>query len=444
VYVYAKRIVDVSQTLSRLGADKALLRYLPEQVDDSDAQNETFGLAFVISVSSATIIAVTIFLFTPEINALTLEEPALTPVLRLFAVSLPIVAATSRFVDVLRAVELIRQALLIRQFLRPSIWLVSVLAAILLGYSVIGVTGAVLAATVVVLAVTVILYQSVVNIRFTLTRSRETIFEYLYFSVPLVFSEIGYLLYKRVDVLMVGYFLTSADVGIYNIAVIVTTILQLPLDAVNQLFPPIASRLYAEEAIDELSRVYETVVRWIFAATVLLAALQITFRSEILALFGSEFARGSTVLVLFVLAQLFNAAAGPSNFMLMMTDNQYYSSVNDFLLGTGNIVLNYIFILEFGLIGAAVASASVLGIVNVIRVIEVWYLEGFFPYSSAFMKPLAVSAAATSVMLLIGMFLDGLVLLLIGSGIGTAVYVGLAYLIVLDDRDKRVARDFIY
>jgi len=253
-----------------------------------------------------------------------------------------------------------------------------------------------------------------------------------------MFKDIGSILYTKIDILMVGFFLLESSVGIYRIAVLLTTFLALPLMAINQLFPPIASRLFSERNFEDLERVYSITARWAFTFTLPLALVVAIYDVEVLKLFGPEFAAGGNVVLLFAIGRTISSAVGPSGYLLMMTDNQYYSMLNQWLLGVLNIALNYVLILKFGLIGAAVATVVVLILINFIRVGEVWYLERITPFSGAFLKPIMAGFLAGVVMIQFAKFFAGYVLLIVGSGIGVSAFFGLLILFGIEDRDKEL------
>ena len=94
-----------------------------------------------------------------------------------------------------------------------------------------------------------------------------------------------------------------------------------------------------------------------------------------LSIFGQGFAAGSEVLSLFVVGELVISVVGPSSYVLTMTNHQYLRMINEWGSGILNVVFNYIFITQFGLIGAALATAGILAFVNIVRVIEVWALS---------------------------------------------------------------------
>ncbi|MUW15952.1 oligosaccharide flippase family protein, partial [Halorubrum sp. CBA1125] len=60
------------------------------------------------------------------------------------------------------------------------------------------------------------------------------------------------LLYTNVDRLMIGYFLGEVEVGIYGVAIGLATVSWASLSGLNQLFPPIASKLHSRDEREEL------------------------------------------------------------------------------------------------------------------------------------------------------------------------------------------------
>jgi len=145
---------------------------------------------------------------------------------------------------------------------------------------------------------------------------------------------------------------------------------------------------------------------------------------------------GSVVLVLFVLSQLTNAAVGPSGYLLMMTGHQDLTMFNQLFAGTLNVVLNYLLILELGFIGAAVATASILSLVNVVRVFEVWYLERLQPYAMNFFKPIGAAVCAGGTMYLFSWVLAGYILLFTGGAVGVVVFSIVLYALGIEQDDR--------
>ena len=159
-------------------------------------------------------------------------------------------------------------------------------------------------------------------------------------------------------------------------------------------------------------------------------------------LFGEEFTAGALVLTLFVIGKSVVAFSGPSNDLLMMTDHQYAVMINHWAFGVVNVVLNYFLIIELGFIGAAISTAAVLAVLNIVRVLEVWYFEGLIPYSRRLWKPIIAALVALAVMYGTSLVLSGLLLLIAGSSAGGVVYLCVLYLLGIEQRDKQMLNDY--
>lgn len=441
VYAYGTMVISSVLTFSNFGADVSVTKYLSANHDDRSYQNGVLGLSYATTLVISVATAAGIYLAAPTINAHTLAESEFTMALRIFAVALPFQAITRIAANTFRGLEMpVGKTVILLS--GPSTRLVAVAGAVAVGYSLLGVAAAYAVACVMVCLFAVSYSLSRTDLTPSWGLGRGDVREFYNYSAPLTFSKASSFLFKRVDLFMVGFLLTSTHVGVYNVAVLLATVISMPLAGLNQFFPPVASRLHSNGDYEALESVYATVTRWSITASVMIALPLFVYRAEVLALFGTEFVAGTAVVALFVVGQLFNAAAGPSNDLLTMTDHQYLVMVNHATFGFANVALNYVFILEFGLVGAAMATAGVLALLNVVRALEVWLLEGLLAYSIQLWKPLAAGGLAIAAMYGAKLSLEGLALLVVGSALGTAVFLGALYLFGIDDRDRELATEY--
>ncbi len=441
LYAYGLQIVQSALSFANLGTDVSINRYLSANLDDPAYQQRVLGMAYLTTGIASVLAAAGLFVAAPTITAYTLDEPGFTLILQAFAVALPFEALTHLVVNTFRGLELPVQKNLVTVS-KAGLRLLAVAAAVLVGLSLLGVVAAIVVAAAMVFLAAMTYSLSRTGLRPSPRMSRGEAAEFYNFSIPLTFARAANLLYKRVDVFMVGILLASAHVGIYNIAVLLAGIIAMPLAGINQLFPPVASRLHADGDLETLQTVYVTVTRWSITASILVSIPLLVYSTELLALFGPEFVAGAGVLILFVIGQLANAAAGPANDLLTMTGHQYVVLANHWIAGIVNVALNYYLILEFGLIGAALATASVLAAVNVVRVVEVWYLEGLFAYSRALWKPFVAAGVAVVAMVVPSPLLSGLPLVIVG-GVVCVVVFGLAlYALGIEEHDRRLADEY--
>jgi len=436
IYSYGKSILSIILIFSQLGTGQSVMRFLPEYDDNINRQNEVLGLAYFTALVSSIIIGVILYLLAPIVAKYTLGNPLLTDVLRILAIILPFNTLANLSNKIFISIERINYNVFVKDIITPTLRIIFIGGALLLGYSLLGVLAAVALASAVILIIALIVLFSKTQLRPTTNTSFNQKVEFYRFSVPLSLKDVGSTVQNRVDILMVGFFLTESTVGIYRVAVLLSSVLVLPLGMFSQLFPPVASRLYANDEKQELESVYSIVTRWTLTIVLVPALSLIIYRQEILAIFGDEFTTGSVVVVFFAIAQITNSAVGPSGFILMMTDNQYLSLINAWSMGILNIVLNYIFILEFGLVGAAMATATVMAGINIIRIIEIWYVEDLFPYDLSFWKPLAAGTVVSIQMFALEILLDDYLLVAVGSISGFFLFCGLLISFGIDPNDR--------
>ena len=186
------------------------------------------------------------------------------------------------------------------------------------------------------------------------------------------------------------------------------------------------------------NKVYDKVKRLVFTVAGFLSAGRFNYRVELLAVFGDSYTRGSLVLAVFVLSRVVSNGAGAIGWLLLMTDHQYLDMVNSWMLGVLNIALSYYFVLRFGLIGAALGTGSSLAFVNLLRLGQLRYLEGLWPYDRTYLKPVAALVPASGVMALTRPMFPPSVGILAGMALGGAVFAGGLLALGVERRDREL------
>lgn len=426
VYAYGKTISQIVIVFTNLGSDKSVLKYLPQYEDDPPQQRLFFGLAVITSLVGSIVAAIVLFVFAPTISDLTMDRPEFVGVLRLFALIVAFDTLARVLHSSFRGLERLEYQVLSSKIARPMLRLVAVVGALALGYSLTGVMVALVVASGVVLGFASYILLTRFELRPWVSSDKVTrgrVFEYYNFSIPLTMKNAADILIRRVDIFMIGLFFSPTVVGYYNISILIAGFLVLPLKGFNQLFAPIASRLYVEDDIKKLNSLYNTVTRWVFTISLLVAIGAFVYRTEILSLFGGGFTAGTTVLALFVVSQVFNCLGGPNGPLLMMTERQYVLVVNQWFFAIANVILNYIFITMFGVLGAAMATAAIMAVLNIVQTIELWYFEGLFPYSMNFFKPLLSGLFSAIAMVSVHFLLSKVALIIVGGVIGVVTYI---------------------
>lgn len=441
VYAFGWRLTSMLLRFANMGANMTLLRDLPAFADEPARQRRSLGLAYATTDITASGIAAALFLAAEPINQLTISHTAFPPALRLFAVLLVLLAFVRIHGTSLKAAKSANGEVVLNRILRPVVRLIAAAAAMVLGYSVVGVVGA-LVVTVGLLAVAAYpTTTATTGIRPSFQGLRSDARHFFDHAIPSALSSVGGLLRTRIDVLLIGVLLTATAAGIYNVVLVLVGIASIPLVAFNQLMPPVASGLYANGKTRTLNAVYTTVTRLVVTATIPIIVILAVFGSKLLAIFGPEYTRGYIVLLVFLVGRFIGNAVGATGILLSMTNNHYPKMWLEWLLAGLNLALTYLFILEFGLIGAALGTSIAIGVQNFLQVLLLFRFEGLWPFDSSFLKPFGAGLGMAGVMAGVRSVLDGPLAVSVGTLAGLIAFVALLVLLGVNPRDRLVVRE---
>ncbi|MCK7546988.1 flippase [Marinobacter koreensis] len=172
---------------------------------------------------------------------------------------------------------------------------------------------------------------------------------------------------NQADIIMLGWFGGTADVGIYRVAVQGATLVVFGLQAANAVVAPQFARLYAQGDLEKLQRLVTASARVVLLAALPLALAFVFAGGAIVTwVFGTEFVASHLPLAILALGQLANAAFGSVGFLLNMTGNERQVARALWQTALLNIVLNALLIPLYGMVGAAVASSISLLMWNVL------------------------------------------------------------------------------
>ncbi len=183
-------------------------------------------------------------------------------------------------------------------------------------------------------------------------------------AFPLFLASSTRLILDWTDTLMLGYYTTEEEVGIYNTALKIALLSNIPLLAVNSIAAPKFSALYHGGMMKEFRQYVRMATNLNFYATIPIILILGTFPSFVLGLFGEEFIVGKHTLWLLLLGQLVNTFSGSVGYILQMTNRQNIFQ-NLILIATViNVLLNYLLIPVLGIEGAAIASMASMALWN--------------------------------------------------------------------------------
>ena len=184
--------------------------------------------------------------------------------------------------------------------------------------------------------------------------------ELIKISIPLLLGQSMMIIMGKIDILMLGSFFDQESVGIYNAALKVSMLAYIALMAINSIAAPKFSELYSSGDLIALKSLVQKSTKTIFWLTFPVVLVFALFPTQILS------------------GKMFSAICGSVGTLLQMSGNQKYFQNVLIAAAILNIILNYILIPEFKLIGAAVASLVSNVFWNLLMVIYIKKKFGFY------------------------------------------------------------------
>jgi O-antigen/teichoic acid export membrane protein len=189
---------------------------------------------------------------------------------------------------------------------------------------------------------------------------------HLIVSLPMILTSFIQFLNGRVDTLMYGAYSTTAELGVFTLAIKLAIITNFVISSLNTIATPKISELFWNKKMVELNKVVQSSARLIFIFALPVTLLLVIFPKVLLGLVGEEFESGYRALQIFALTQLVNSASGMVAVFLNMTGNQVFFT-RLVAVATGlNIGLNLLFIPLMGMEGAALATLISSALWNII------------------------------------------------------------------------------
>lgn len=378
--------------VSSLGVGPMLVRYLPVLMARGDRTGAAgiFRFGTRVVIASSVVVAVLVLLGRNIVAGPIFHEPKLLPYMPIVAAAVIPHALLILYGYALRACKSAALESLSREVIY-KIALVAVFAGLFaVGMRLRGLMIAFVVANAVTAAVMVVFVQRrapyLIKGPSTPSIPRR---ELLGFSTTMLFVAFMNYTMGITDRFMLGILGTSENVGIYNVAFLISNLLATVTMGFNAIFSPIISELYHDNKRGELRAMFASLTRTIILIVAPAFIWLVGFGDDLLRMFGHEFTAGYTALVILGLSAVASCTVGSVSMMLAMTGHQKYNVVNTVVATGVNILLNWFFIPRCGIVGAALGNGISLAAINVVRMLQVHRLLGIHPYNRSYLKLVA-------------------------------------------------------
>jgi len=255
LFFFGFSIFKILERLSTLGLNYGVLRYVALYRGDNDKSRikgtvlMSLRTVFVAGIG----LGILLILFSSSLATKFFPDSSLPAMLKIFALGIVFTGLTEIMVFTTQAFQIMKYKVLVRRIFEPGTSIVAFLLFLVLGWKILGAT---LAFLVSIFTGTLIAFLFLRRtIPYLTERSPKAISEtkrILSFSWPLFFVGFIDLINTYINTLMLGYFKTAKDVGIFGPTWRTALLIPIILESFNSIFAPIISDLYYKKDPDVL------------------------------------------------------------------------------------------------------------------------------------------------------------------------------------------------
>jgi len=386
---------SITTVFASLGIGSGVVRYI-SYFKGKEERSKIKGViisALKINIPIALLFSALLYLCSDWLSIHVFHNVILSPILKIFSVAIPFSVSAGIFTSAMIGFQDLRYKVYVHDMSENAVRLILIAILLFLGF---GIFGAVWGWVIAVMFTPFLAFFFLEKRFFPILKIKSEAVpmgkELLSFSWPLLLVGFLGLILEWTDTLMLGYFTTSSEVGIYNTALPTARILQTIPSIFAVIFMPVISELYAIRKFDEIKRVYSAVTKWILSLAIPIFMLFALFPSSVIRLiFGVGYTAGSSVLVILSLGYMFSSLFGLTAPMLEAYGRTRAIMSCTFFGAMINIILNWCLIPIYGINGAALATSLSFAIISMLQFSFVYKIAEIQPFRLNHLKTVFLS-----------------------------------------------------
>lgn len=449
LYAIGVTYFNILSQIAPLGTATGVIKFVSESLARKERMyaHDTAKLALKITLASSMLLGAILAVGATPISDYLYGKPELKPVLILFAIAIPFAAITTVLVNALQAFHTIKPTILIKYVWEPVGKIVLAATTLFMGYHLLGTVAAICFVTAVGTYMAIRALQAESSLAITKTEAMKSRFkQFVSFCSPVAISNIFGVIAPRSDILILGYWVSTQEIGVYLACLQTAGIISLVLGAFETAFAPCIARVLTVNDGGQLKNVYQSLSRLVVLFTVPLWVLLNMLADPILGLFGDAFREGGVSLAILTTGHLVSSMASSPNHILLMGGQSTTVMLNTILIGLLQILVSLILVPYLGTVGAAVAATAALLTITFTRVFQVWRRHHITPFSFRLVKPVIGGIVMMATIFIAKQILStvpyGLDILIVGA-LGLAAYLGCQLALGLEPSEKSLLESLV-
>lgn len=201
------------------------------------------------------------------------------------------------------------------------------------------------------------------------------------------------------DLFMLTFYVKEDRIGLFTIMSFISSVITIPYKALMRISGALVADHWKQKNMEELQRIYQrTSLISMMAGVFIFLGIWINRENLLSIMQGGDYRPGLPLLLILGLAKVFDMTSGLNGIILSTSRKYIYDTFFQLALVGVGIGTNLLLIPQYGIYGAAIATAISLISINLARIITVAILYKLHPFS---LKMLLIILAGISGYLLV-------------------------------------------
>jgi O-antigen/teichoic acid export membrane protein len=395
-FYLAMVVVGVVVVLASFGLQDGTTRYIAyvQGRNDPNKTGKIIVASLQISITASIFLCVCFFLLAEPLAMKIFHAPYLTLPFQLLSLTVPFLTITNILSSIYRGFSRM-EVQAFTQAVQSTLFLLLLILVALSGLSFTSVYYAYLASIVLSCIILSVYALKKMPVLITITQYKlepKVTKELLIFSLPLMGTSIFSMLTLYTDTIVLGYFKTPEEVGLYNAAYPLALFITVPYTVFLMIFTPVASYLCSQNLIGELNRSFSVTAKWICFVTLPIFLVLFLFPEIVISfIFGPAYISAAPALRILSLGFIINGLFGPNVGAMIAFGQTRFLMWSVLAAAFSNGLLSITLIPSMGFVGAAISSATAMVLANSLISIKLFTAYKSHPLSKNILKPLISS-----------------------------------------------------
>jgi len=373
------KLMWIVEIIAGLGIYSAIVKYSSEYAHNNLKLNSLISTAFCIAIISGTIAGSLVYLSSPTI-AIIFGNTELIDLARIYSLFFPFVFLNSIIVGVFNGLRQMKYFAFMRIFLALST-IVFIVVFLLSGLETSGtILGYVLA-----IGVTSIIGFPLVRkfFKFSILNYRKNTKLLVSFGIKIAGTNVLSQLYYSIDTLMIGYFLTTRDVGYYEAATSLSRFFWFIPNVISIVVYPTVSEHWGKKDTTTISKLLEKSISYSMILLIFMGIFVVSLAERVVLLvYTQEFLPATLPLMILIIGTL---ASGSIRSIHGTFEGIGRPDLTLKIVAIGtliNVLLNFLFIPLYGISGASIATTLAFTTYAVLYMYNIKRINLGFNYTS--------------------------------------------------------------